>query len=48
MHKTYLPKHSVACSVAHAMIESMKGFEHIKKIPFEEETNFDVANICDI
>ena len=31
MHKTYLPKHSLACSVALAMIESMKDFEHITK-----------------
>ena len=31
MHKTYLPKHSLACSIAHAMIEGMKDFEHITK-----------------
>ena len=29
------------------MIESMKDFEHITKY-VEEETNLDIANICDI
>ena len=47
VHKTYFQKHSLACSVAHAMIESMKDFEHITKY-VEEETNLDIANICDI
>ena len=47
MHKTYLPKQSLACSVAHAMIESMKDFEHITKY-VEEEMNLDIANVCDI
>ena len=41
MHKTYLPKHSLAGSVAHAMIESMKDFEHITKYA-KEDTNLDI------